>query len=92
MATDSSARWSGFCSLPYLEPQCSSCFSGADKVAGTIVWTAQGVFSHLLALGLYSLDLLPPIRVLHKPHYEIMLDGVARYYFAFHKLMGYVPA
>jgi hypothetical protein len=67
-------------------------FSGADKVAGTIIWTAQGVFSHLLALSLYSLDLLLPIVELHKPNDDIMLDGVARYYFAFHRLMGYVLA
>lgn len=43
-------------------------------------------------LAFYSLDLLLPIIELHKPHYDIVLDGVARYYFAFHKLMGYVLA
>jgi hypothetical protein len=66
--------------------------SSADKVAGTIVWSAQGVFTYLLALGLFSLDLLLPIIELHKPHYNIVLDGMARYYFAFHKLMGYALA
>ena len=44
----------------------------------------------LLAGAFYSFDLLLPIIKLHEPHYEIALDGMAKYYFAFHKLVGYV--
>jgi hypothetical protein len=40
----------------------------------------------------FSLDLLLPIIQLHEPHYRIGLDGLAKYYFAIHKLMGYVLA
>jgi hypothetical protein len=40
----------------------------------------------------FSLDLLLPIIELHEPHYRIGLDGLAKYYFAAHKLMGYVLA
>lgn len=45
-----------------------------------------------LPAAFYSFDLLLPIIELYKPHYEIVLDGLAKYYFAFHKLMGYVLA
>jgi uncharacterized protein YjbI with pentapeptide repeats len=40
----------------------------------------------------FSLDLLLPIIQLHEPHYTIVLDGFVKYYFAIHKLMGYVLA
>jgi hypothetical protein len=33
-----------------------------------------------------------PIIQLYRPHYEIVLDGFAKYYFAAHQLMGYVFA
>jgi uncharacterized protein YjbI with pentapeptide repeats len=46
----------------------------------------------LLAGLFFSLDLLLPIIQLHEPHYRIVLDGLAKYYFAIHKLMGYVLA
>jgi hypothetical protein len=38
----------------------------------------------------YSIDMLLPIIQLRKMHYDIDLDGWARYYFYFHKIMGYV--
>lgn len=40
----------------------------------------------------FSLDLLLPIIQLYEPHYEVVLEGCAKYYFAVHKLMGYVLA
>ena len=40
----------------------------------------------------YSLDMLLPIIKLREKHYDIDLDGCARYYFYFHKIMGYVLA
>ena len=40
----------------------------------------------------YSLDMLLPIIELRKAHYEIDLEGSARYYFYVHKIMGYVLA
>ena len=40
----------------------------------------------------YSLDMLLPIIRLRDKHYEIDLKGWARYYFYFHKIMGYVLA
>jgi hypothetical protein len=46
-----------------------------------------------LVAGLFfSLDLLLPIIQLYEPHYRIVLDGLAKHYFAVHKLMGYVLA
>jgi hypothetical protein len=47
--------------------------------------------AHGMPIGLaYSLDLLLPVIVLRKAHHEIDLAGWARYYFYFHKAMGYV--
>ena len=40
----------------------------------------------------FSFDLLLPIIQLYEPHYEVVLHGCAKYYFAFHKLMGYLLA
>jgi hypothetical protein len=40
----------------------------------------------------YSLDMLLPIIQLRKEHYDIDLEGFARYWFYGHKLMGYVLA
>jgi hypothetical protein len=40
----------------------------------------------------YSFDLLIPIIKLHDKHYDIDLNGWIRYYFYFHKMMGYVLA
>ena len=40
----------------------------------------------------YSFDTLLPIIQLRKAHYDIDLEGFARYWFYFHKLMGYVLA
>ncbi len=40
----------------------------------------------------YSLDMLLPIIELHKPHYNIVLEGWVRVYFYVHKIFGYVLA
>ncbi len=40
----------------------------------------------------YSLDMLIPLVKLRELHYTIDLRGAARYYFYFHKIMGYVLA
>jgi uncharacterized protein YjbI with pentapeptide repeats len=69
---------------------------GAPRaIAVPITWATAGgmkIFSYLAALAFYSFDLLLPIIQLYEPHYQVLLDGVAKYYFAFHKLMGYVLA
>lgn len=44
------------------------------------------------AAVVYSLDMLLPIVELEKAHANIVLDGLAPYYFYFHKIMGYVLA
>jgi len=40
----------------------------------------------------YSVDMLLPIIKLRERHYDIDLPGWPRYYFYFHKIMGYVLA
>ena len=46
-----------------------------------------------MEIGLsYSLDLLLPIIQLRARHYEVDLQGLVRYYFYFHQMMGYVLA
>ena len=63
---------------------------------GTLVLFVTGqtdkVGGSLLAAALYSFDLLLPIIELYHPNYETVLVGFAKYYFAIHKLMGYVLA
>jgi hypothetical protein len=48
-------------------------------------------YSFVYGLG-YSFDLLLPIIKLREKHYNIDLNGWIRYYFYFHKIMGYVLA
>jgi hypothetical protein len=70
--------------------------SGAPRaIAVPIAWAKAGgweIFSYLAALTFYSFDLLLPIIRLYEPHYKVVLEGIAKYYFAFHQLMGYVLA
>ncbi|MCK4604070.1 MAG: hypothetical protein KAU41_05145 [Deltaproteobacteria bacterium] len=40
----------------------------------------------------YSIDMLLPIIELHKPNYDIVLEGWVRVYFYIHKIFGYVLA
>ena len=40
----------------------------------------------------YSFDMLLPIIRLRESHYQVDLTTWARYYFYFHKIMGYVLA
>lgn len=48
---------------------------------------------HKMPIGLfYSLDLLLPIVRLRDYHHQIQMKGFARYYFYFHKLVGYFLA
>jgi hypothetical protein len=48
---------------------------------------------HRMPYGVaYSFDILLPIVKLRDLHYKIDLEGWARYYFYFHKIMGYVLA
>jgi hypothetical protein len=70
-------------------------FGVPRKLGGPIAWATAGsmeIISYLTALTFYSFDLLLPIIQLYEPHYKVVLHGVAKYYFAFHKLMGYVLA
>ena len=49
----------------------------------------------LVGLGaklFYSLDMLLPIVQLETYHADIVLSGIAKYYFYFQKLMGWVLA
>jgi hypothetical protein len=59
---------------------------------GAMVLRATGeALVHKIPWGVfYSVDMLLPIVKLRELHYKIDLHGYARYYFYFHKLMGYV--
>jgi len=65
-------------------------------IAGTVLLWLSGegrrVSRHYsLPYGIfYSFDLLLPIIRLREKHYQIDLRGWVRYYFYFHKIMGYV--
>jgi uncharacterized protein YjbI with pentapeptide repeats len=63
-------------------------------VLGVIVLqiTSQGPVSGPLDDVFYSIDTLLPIIDLDERYSKILLDGWARYYFYFHKVMGYVLA
>jgi uncharacterized protein YjbI with pentapeptide repeats len=64
--------------------------------AGTAILHLTGVprepGGSLVTPWFFSFDLLLPIIQLYEPHYQVVLEGVAKYYFAFHKLMGYLLA
>ncbi len=70
----------------------------AFVILGTVViWWSRQLTRHRIATGAagttpleYSIDMLLPIIELRKQHYDIDLTGAARYYFYFHKLMGFV--
>ena len=68
---------------------------GALVAIGALVllYSGQGP-AHNMPYGLsYSLDMLLPFVKLRESHYtEIVICGWAKYYFYFHKLMGYVLA
>ncbi len=63
-------------------------------VAGALVLSVsnQGPLNGMPYGFSYSVDMLLPIIELSKRHYEIHLDGFARYYFYFHKVMGWILA
>ena len=68
----------------------------AFTAVGTVALYLTGMPTNLagspIAPAFFSFDLLLPIIQLHEPHYRVALEGAAKYYFAFHKLMGYVLA
>lgn len=63
-------------------------------VTGALVLnvTNQGPLNGMPYGFSYSVDMLLPIIELSKRHYEIHLYGFARYYFYFHKVMGWILA
>jgi uncharacterized protein YjbI with pentapeptide repeats len=58
----------------------------------TLRISGEGPKNHMPYGAAYSFDLLLPIIRLRKMHYRVDLEGWARYYFYFHKIMGYVLA
>jgi uncharacterized protein YjbI with pentapeptide repeats len=70
----------------------------AFVILGTVfIWRSRQLTRHRIATGTagttpleYSIDMLLPIIELRKQHYDIDLTGATRYYFYFHKLMGFV--
>jgi hypothetical protein len=52
--------------------------------------SGQGPANNMPYGVVYSLDMLLPIVRLRESNYKIELAGPARYYFYFHRLMGYV--
>ena len=59
----------------------------------TLRRSGQNVAHRMKYWGLcYSIDMLLPIIELHKPHYDIALEGWVRVYFYVHKIFGYVLA
>jgi hypothetical protein len=63
-------------------------------IAGALVLRLSGEGKRLnMPYGIaYSIDMALPIIHLREAHYEIDLNGYARYYFYFHKTMGFVLA
>ena len=59
----------------------------------TLHRSGQDVAHRMKYWGLcYSLDMLLPIIELHKPNYDIVLEGWVRVYFYVHKIFGYLLA
>ena len=59
----------------------------------TLHRSGQDVAHRMKYWGLcYSIDMLLPIIELHKPHYDIALEGWVRVYFYVHKIFGYLLA
>jgi hypothetical protein len=63
-------------------------------VAGALVLRVSGEGKRVhMPYGIaYSIDMALPVIHLREAHYEIDLNGYARYYFYFHKTMGFVLA
>ena len=65
-------------------------------VVGTAILHLTGIPAEptgsLVTPSFFSFDLLLPVIQLYEPHYKVVLEGFAKYYFAFHKLMGYMLA
>jgi uncharacterized protein YjbI with pentapeptide repeats len=56
-----------------------------------VLWKSGQGRAHGMPYGIvYSLDMLLPLVRLREANYKIELNGWARYYFYFHRLMGYV--
>jgi cytoskeletal protein CcmA (bactofilin family) len=55
-----------------------------------VLWaTGQGLANGMPCGLSYSLDMLLPIIRLNESHYDIILKGIAKYYFYIHKILGY---
>jgi len=67
-------------------------FTAVGTAALYIAGMPNELAGSAVAPAFFSFDLLLPIIQLHEPHYQIVLEGAAKYYFAIHKLMGYVLA
>ena len=64
---------------------------GFIAIGWFIVWiSGQRKSKCFIWCFVYSLDMLLPIIELEKENYEVHLRGCAKYYFYFHKLVGYV--
>jgi hypothetical protein len=63
-------------------------------ILGSMVLQISGEGLHnRMPFGLaYSFDTLLPIIQLRKKHYDVDLQSWARYYFYWHKIMGYILA
>ena len=70
---------------------CQSAPRRAHPAGTWVSGRAQFIRPHRADAG-GSLDTLLPIFQLRKEHYDIDLEGFARYWFYGHKLMGYVLA
>jgi uncharacterized protein YjbI with pentapeptide repeats len=54
--------------------------------------TGQGLSNNMPYGFSYSLDMLLPVIKLNESHYDIILKGIAKYYFYIHIILGYVLA
>ncbi len=62
------------------------------RLSGQHRVTAQDGNSPMQIGFFYSLDMLLPVIHLRQRHYDVDLQGIVRYYFYFHQIMGYVLA
>jgi hypothetical protein len=60
--------------------------------AAVLHYSGEGSRNHMPYGLAYSFDMLLPIVKLRDWHYKVDLAGSARYYFYFHKIMGYLLA
>ncbi len=67
--------------------------SGLILIGALVFRNTKEAKEHQMPIGIiYSLDMLLPFIQLRERHYSIDFQGWQRYYFYFHKLMGYAAA